>query len=131
MKIISDTRSETNRFDRISSNLGNKYCIKNQDNSNDNDKQDTYKDMDTFLDLVHQHLYDANVPNDVIDEFRQFMISEGYDSVSLELDITKKHENNGNISNDINNMECIVVVISDLNKIRGIYLYMFMFVYVL
>ena len=156
VETISNTRHKTNRFDRISSNSGNKYCIKNQNNNKYNENQFKviiecgehiqirqspvpkqmggeciFTDMDTFLDSIYQSLYDENVPIDIIEKFRLFILNEGYDSVSLELDIPKQCENTytGNLSNYMNNMECIDVVISHLNKIRGICIFVHVYVY--
>ena len=99
------------------------------------DKECNFDDMDTCLDSVYQHLHDQNISNDIIDRFRQFILSEGYESVPLELHIQQQHRSGGNISSYMNDTECIELLISNytynLNKIRGIYvcicscLYMF------
>lgn len=130
INVISNTRMRTNRFDRISSNHGNKYCIKDENNSQYNDKDENVSnDMDTYLDSLYQHLFNVNIPDDVINRFRQFIISERYDSVSLELDIPKsgEYESNGNIAGFMNDMKCVDAVVGHLNDIRGMQCILCMF----
>ena len=111
---ISKTRDNTARFDRI--NASNKFNINidGDDNNNTDDTIDNTSDGITWLDSIYMNLNKADVDETVINKLANYVQTESFDTVGMEIDF--EIENGGNIENNIDDKTCIDIIKTMFNK---------------
>lgn len=112
VNIIGSTRTNSIRFDRISS--GNKYKIEMQSDvtgTNMDEAQGT-----TYLDGLFKQLYEKDFKQQTISKLYAYLKNEGFDTESMDIDIQMKV---GNISSYVRNEQCINAINCIFNDSRG------------
>ena len=122
IKTISNSRDATQRFDRISANSANKFCIKNDNDNYEHIEQEHIEyDMDTYLDSIFAHLYDENRDIRTIAKLRKFLLDEEFDTICVDLDLSSNDPKLSNISFIMDDKVFIDMIISRLNDTRSMF----------
>ena len=104
---IKKARATTQRFARMAQNQ-TKFAIKTDDQHGDNLAED-HESGSTYLDGVFEQLLLQNVDDHCIAKLKAYIMEEKYDTESLDMDIEIK---SGNISNHIQNQQCMDAIIA-------------------
>ena len=111
---INANRSNTNLFKRFKRSINDsKFNINIQyDHHKINETELNIIEQEpgvTFLDSIYQHLQKCNIDNGVINNLKELIDSEQFDTESVSIDIDD-YGQNGNISTEIKNKQCIATI---------------------
>ena len=126
-KMISSTRTKTNRFDRVS--IGNKFNIEMTDTIENEEEQcqddDNAEHNMTYLDSLVYDLYEDKINEETILKLVDYLKNQKYDTEAMDLDL---QINQGNISKHMGlNKECMNAVIAKFNKSRSMSYYLLIY----
>ena len=111
LKETSSTKTASNKFPRLSMNK--KFNIKIH-----NEYQEKHI---TYLDQFFNHLYSNKAHHYQIQKLKEWMVDNGYDSESMNMDLKIDDAKGGNIRRYINDDAKFATIMSIINAAQGLY----------
>ena len=120
MKDLVNSRNHTTKsFERFktANNQNSKFNIKINDNVSKNisDDHDDTESALTFMDQLFKHLEESAIDENVLNKLRAYIENEEFETDAIDIDVSE-HLTNGNISNHVQNEECMQSIIAQITS---------------
>ena len=124
--VISNARSSTNRFSRLSSS--NKFNIKTGGaiKIKSDQPENLVSDNVTYLDVLIEHLHEMKIEKDAILRLINYLKKEQYDTETLDLDLRMMAQESNVSQHMVDSEKCMEAVNKMLGKSRGMVLWFYL-----